>query len=1236
MDAAVAASGDASGPPAGVAPIAQALTGAASGPPAGPLQRAGQGSEGLPGVNGSYKLGSGPHTEHSGRESDTARDAAPQPATTCSDDAADRHSGAATRVTGAASGRSASLGDTSSSSAGSDRSLSPRGWVESNVRSVEDAQRLYQKCGMSAAAFAEVAEAFSGLARGSRAATPTRVAAPPVVMAASSMPIAEDRNQGGVAAAAGSAVVSKDSESLGGVGRPPSDGEAGHSAEARPRRTVPTGTLCQGEVNGMVAYNPSLLEALAEWAGAIPEDAFLRIDRRTANVRRREKRQRAASGKRGAKRAKGGGHGGVDDVVDYSATGLRVRVPYAALPVDIATPLRKRLVAEEEALQKALAESYKLRKERMRAAAEAASIESSGSTEESSQRTKGASTRRKAAKRKPKGRAKSRGAGARRRKGSMDSTSVSVSSVKPRKRARPASKPRDRASRRHPEPTRIIVASRYNAFSKYSPADLNWRGSGDERRNSQDKYCYCGGSADRPKHRKQPEQPPRPLLRCRGKCGTFFHQACSSAAQGIPVLWGMDDDVWFECGVCGGGTETLKLEALPWTEISRLALLNLAIESEKEECYFRTKAQICPFIERHWLTLCNGKLVTPTWSNTIAAVVSTHRDIFVSGTGTFGTAGYWTLSKAAVPSSATVQAVVPPMLAGGGAGSGSGAPPRRARARARARSRGAGRTGARAAGPRKKAGRGRPAGKAPHGDSAISDISDSESESDSSAISDSSTSSSAGWRNGNSDGSLSSRDIVSSSGSDSSSDSDTDSLPAPTTGQRTVAMAALAALATVTPEGGDAGGGFRLGVASDSDSVEGIRIAAKQKPWLRKRRRGSASDSSEMSDLSELSDSHVRKIAQAKLSRGKAPPVTLTSLAFAAEDPVGLARTAAALAPIAGEAVGKDALKAASSASATAVGTPAVDAAEAGGEQRRAGAGAGAGGGGGEEARAPVDASAEAEASGEQRGAGAGVGGGDTPAAVDVSVGAGPRDGSDAAASVAARNGATTGVVSGRRQRKPTVKMQSAIEMSQSIGQAVSFLPPPAKRRIVEADAAAEVSTSAANTAVGTDVDGSTVQQDSAAKGSATNGTSDAGPTTNESTSKESTATDTTANGPTAKDPTEKAMTAEDATAKVMGASVDDADHYKGVTRTSEAAVGDVEGGWLAVYDAASGAKDLGEFRSAADAARAWDIEAIWHSGSARQSSLNVLSDATAAVLAAHFAREKAAMHRAALIAAGR
>ncbi|KAI7901112.1 uncharacterized protein BX663DRAFT_514958 [Cokeromyces recurvatus] len=128
-----------------------------------------------------------------------------------------------------------------------------------------------------------------------------------------------------------------------------------------------------------------------------------------------------------------------------------------------------------------------------------------------------------------------------------------------------------------------------------------------------------------------------------------------------PLLFGDTFGV-FNCSVCNEGPETFQRKGLSWISIVHLVIYNLIrnaqIEDEKkpkkdrrDHYYFRWKEDVCAFIDNYWDYLIPDKQRSLTWNNTIASVLSTHSNIFLSGLEKFHQSAWWTLHKIEPPSS---------------------------------------------------------------------------------------------------------------------------------------------------------------------------------------------------------------------------------------------------------------------------------------------------------------------------------------------------------------------------------------------------------------------------------------------------------------------------------------------------------------------------------------------------------------------------------------------------------
>ncbi|CEG80637.1 hypothetical protein RMATCC62417_14940 [Rhizopus microsporus] len=179
----------------------------------------------------------------------------------------------------------------------------------------------------------------------------------------------------------------------------------------------------------------------------------------------------------------------------------------------------------------------------------------------------------------------------------------------------------------------------------YNLNELTW--DKDHLKNKQDKYCYCGNGYTEDK----------PMIRC-STCQQLFHGDCVQCLP-KPLLFG-DNFGTFTCSICNGGTESYERKGLSWIIIVHLVIYNLIkkaqIEDSKkpekdrrEHYYFRWKEDVCAFIDDYWDYLLPDKQRSATWNNTIASVLSTHSNIFLSGFEKFKQSAWWTLHKVEPP-----------------------------------------------------------------------------------------------------------------------------------------------------------------------------------------------------------------------------------------------------------------------------------------------------------------------------------------------------------------------------------------------------------------------------------------------------------------------------------------------------------------------------------------------------------------------------------------------------------
>ena len=105
------------------------------------------------------------------------------------------------------------------------------------------------------------------------------------------------------------------------------------------------------------------------------------------------------------------------------------------------------------------------------------------------------------------------------------------------------------------------------------------------------------------------------MLTC-DKCNQHFHLRC--LAVNSSILWG-DDSYTFTCANCdesGAHVEKLVRSLNSWANIARVGLYNLQLRSHlagQNKVLFRTRKDLCEFIDVHWGSLCGNRVRTPTW-----------------------------------------------------------------------------------------------------------------------------------------------------------------------------------------------------------------------------------------------------------------------------------------------------------------------------------------------------------------------------------------------------------------------------------------------------------------------------------------------------------------------------------------------------------------------------------------------------------------------------------------------
>jgi Restriction Enzyme Adenine Methylase Associated len=135
-------------------------------------------------------------------------------------------------------------------------------------------------------------------------------------------------------------------------------------------------------------------------------------------------------------------------------------------------------------------------------------------------------------------------------------------------------------------------------------------------------------------------------LRCH-MCSKLTHFACLDYQSIVtPRPLPGDTTYTFTCRKCStDGTESFAHGPKAWMVITRLALYNLWLSSNKEREYFQYKAEIINYVDTHWDVMCFPKPKTATWLCNVGSALSRFPDYFKSGAKQMGHAGWWSLSS---------------------------------------------------------------------------------------------------------------------------------------------------------------------------------------------------------------------------------------------------------------------------------------------------------------------------------------------------------------------------------------------------------------------------------------------------------------------------------------------------------------------------------------------------------------------------------------------------------------
>ncbi|ORZ23101.1 hypothetical protein BCR42DRAFT_403984 [Absidia repens] len=180
----------------------------------------------------------------------------------------------------------------------------------------------------------------------------------------------------------------------------------------------------------------------------------------------------------------------------------------------------------------------------------------------------------------------------------------------------------------------------------YDLSSLTWNAT--KTRNDQKVYCYCG--KDYSEHKT--------MIRC-GSCEQLFHHECTKKVTKALLYGDMYYD--FQCSACTQGEEKYTRNTLKWKEVVELALYHLTMQrrfskgKQLDKFYFRFSTEICDCIENNWNVLLSDRAHSTTWRNTVASSLSTHPELFLSGTlkmEEYGK-GWWALKSEDPPQKQT-------------------------------------------------------------------------------------------------------------------------------------------------------------------------------------------------------------------------------------------------------------------------------------------------------------------------------------------------------------------------------------------------------------------------------------------------------------------------------------------------------------------------------------------------------------------------------------------------------
>ncbi|KAI8870864.1 hypothetical protein GQ42DRAFT_178278 [Ramicandelaber brevisporus] len=141
-------------------------------------------------------------------------------------------------------------------------------------------------------------------------------------------------------------------------------------------------------------------------------------------------------------------------------------------------------------------------------------------------------------------------------------------------------------------------------------------------------------------------------------CTRPLHLRCVRHADYTPMVTG---DVFWEmtCANCANHRlptatddpsldDVLSERRLAWTTAVHIIMYGLH-KKNPDTPFLSLKEQLIPEVGKRWEYLFGHKAKTATWNATISGTLSTHREMFISGTDELGMMGYWRLIRLEPP-----------------------------------------------------------------------------------------------------------------------------------------------------------------------------------------------------------------------------------------------------------------------------------------------------------------------------------------------------------------------------------------------------------------------------------------------------------------------------------------------------------------------------------------------------------------------------------------------------------